>query len=123
MSDPFAPGKDHLLSIALDGDEVVIRVGISALAFAAIHAKQLVTFDSEENDFRYPQIIDEARFAQDVVRRLKSEEEDGTTVVHRMLDDAFLVAVENGAEGILMPGDDEYDAIAARNAAEPPHGR
>jgi len=102
--------KDRLLSVKLDGDELVIRIGISALAFAAIHAPQLEHFDDEANEFRLPKITDERKFAEEVAIVLGQEEEDGTTLVHRMLDGAFLEAVEQGREGILIYSDPEYPA-------------
>ena len=45
-------------------------------------------------------ITDKAAFLGEFVRQLQVEAEDGTTLVHRMLDTAFEWAVENGAEGI-----------------------
>jgi len=102
--------KDRLLSVKLDGDELVIRIGISALAFAAIHTPQLEHFDDEANEFRLPKITDERKFAEEVAIVLGQEEEDGTTLVHRMLDGAFVEAVEQGREGILIYSDPEYPA-------------
>lgn len=48
-------------------------------------------------------ITDRAKFVQAMIEELKSEEEDGTTLVHVMLDKAAERAVENGAEGIELP--------------------
>lgn len=39
-------------------------------------------------------------FAHDIVRALEREEEDGTTLVHRMFDKAAIEAIEQGAESI-----------------------
>ena len=44
-------------------------------------------------------VTDEAAILQE----LRHEEEDGTTLVHIMLDKAAERAVENGAEGIELP--------------------
>ena len=45
-------------------------------------------------------------FSDAVLSELRSEQEDGTTLVHVMLDAAVLEAVEQGAEGVKL-GDEE----------------
>lgn len=44
-------------------------------------------------------VADRAEFAKSVLKELKSEQEDGTTLVHEMLDKAIRSALENGEEG------------------------
>jgi hypothetical protein len=50
-------------------------------------------------DMRF-KVTDSVAFAQDLLSELLSEEEDGTTRVHKMFDGAILEAIEQGAEGI-----------------------
>ena len=45
-------------------------------------------------------------FSDEVVRQMCSEEEDGTTPFHLMLDDVIDEAIEQGAEGVTL-GDEE----------------
>lgn len=76
---------------AIDGNEIVIRVKISALKTA---------FEAHPNgiaeDFRITSL---RTAAESLVRCLNREEEDGTTPVHRLFDDAFDEALEQGEEG------------------------
>jgi hypothetical protein len=45
-------------------------------------------------------VTDATAFAEDLARALCHEEEDGTTFVHKMFDEAIEYAIEYGAEGI-----------------------
>lgn len=81
--------------VKIEGDEIVIRVPIDATPFAAGYA-MLRAWGQE-----YP-VTDARVFAAELVRELRKEEEDGTTLVHTMLDKAVLNAVENGAEGVSL---------------------
>ena len=56
-------------------------------------------FDCAE-DGRKLRISDEAEFAGSVVRRLNLEEEDGSTPITRMLDEAVIWVSEQGEAGI-----------------------
>lgn len=48
-------------------------------------------------DFR---IVNQHEFIKDLIQELESEEEDGTTLVHRMFDKAADSAIENGSENV-----------------------
>lgn len=92
------------LSCEVVGDELVIRVPVSALAKATeIMLPDLLMIDPDE----YPEpvkVTDPLEWAQAVADALTEEEEDGTTRINRMFDDAFKHASEQGAEGIEVEG-------------------
>lgn len=93
--------REQGLSVAIDGDRLVISIGISALCFAATRGPY---FDAIYGDTEQePVITDEDAFAKAIVTELRCEEEDGTTLVHRMFDKAAERAVESGCEGIEIP--------------------
>lgn len=52
-------------------------------------------------------------FAKEVVRELNSEDEEGTTAIHKMFDAAFIEAIEQGAEGVEECSADEEDGSEA----------
>jgi len=87
---------------------ITIRVGKAALKKAALCLPDFERFDEVTGDFLIPKIVDADAFARAVCRQLNDEEEDGTTVVHRMFDEAIKEAVEQGAEGIVFPDEKEY---------------
>ncbi|HEV2570952.1 MAG TPA: hypothetical protein VGU72_04380 [Beijerinckiaceae bacterium] len=90
------------------GGVISIRLNKADLKYAAQHLPALERFDEKMGCVLLPKIVDAGAFAEAIYRQLRAEEEDGTTVVHRMLDDAIEEAVEYGAEGIRLPGDDDY---------------
>lgn len=100
------------LSVRPRKGKIVIEIGFGTLATAARHMPQLEVFDEEELEWFTPSVPDPAAFAHAVISALRSEEEDGTTLVHTMFDRAIIEAIEAGAEGIIT-GDDRR--IAARD--------
>jgi hypothetical protein len=46
------------------------------------------------------EVSDAAAFAPYLVTALSEESEDGTTMIHKMLDRAIIDACEQGAEGV-----------------------
>ncbi len=45
-------------------------------------------------------VTDAAAFAEEITRALNDEQEDGTTPIHRLLDQAAEHAIEQGGEGV-----------------------
>lgn len=88
------------LEVSFSEDEIVIRIGMEQLATAAKYNPRLEAYDTISAEFFQPEVTDQAVFAREIVNRLESEEEDGTTLVHLMLDKAVEQAIEYGAEGI-----------------------
>ena len=89
--------KDKPLTVEIVNGVLNISIGIDTLYFAL-----------SENDFHTQFKVTSIKgFAKDVLNELLSEEEDGTTLVHRMLDEAANNAIENGSEYIEEIGEDE----------------
>lgn len=86
--------------VSIEGDEIVIRVPILALPDAFKYCDYVEGFDPEGPR---PCVTDAAVFARELLGELQREEEDGSTVVTEMLDDAMRAAVENGCEGVWLP--------------------
>ena len=73
-----------------------IQVGSNVLAFATENHPEL---QDEEAEPRC-RVTDPAEWMKSVKLALDSEEEDGTTLVHKMLDAAIMRALEQGYEGV-----------------------
>jgi ABC-type histidine transport system ATPase subunit len=84
---------------------LTIQIGVDALAHATKLNPELTEYDEATEEWIEPEIVDIDVFAGEVLRALKDETDDGTTVVHLMLDNAVNAAIENGAEGINLPDD------------------
>ena len=74
----------------IEKNEIVIRVDISSL--------KIIVDAGPHGDLM--KVTNAKKFAKELVRELNDEEEDGTTAIHRMFDDAILMAYEHGAEGV-----------------------
>lgn len=84
----------------VDG-QIVITLSISHLQTAIDGGAMLGTIEGSWT------LTDPAAFAKDLLRSLHSEDEEGTTVIHRMFDEAINDAIEQGAEGIEEVETDE----------------
>ena len=82
------------LTVELNKTSLVIRVPIGVLRMGAPHA-----WDQAWGEHQFF-VSDQLIFAGEVRAELEREEEDGTTLVHRMLDKAMVEAAEQGGEGI-----------------------
>lgn len=97
LSDLSGGTPDWPARAIIEGDNIVIRVPISALPVAFDFSP--LTPRDDEADAKYF-VSDTAEFAKSVCRRLNKEEEDGTTPIHLMLDSAMEEALEQGDEGL-----------------------
>jgi hypothetical protein len=85
--------KDRPLTVQIEEEELVLRIGVDTLAWACEHCPKL------EDDWFDPtyKVTDPAGFARDVLRELEREEEDGTTAVHVLLDAVIVEAIDRGS--------------------------
>lgn len=90
------------LSVEIEDQCLVIRLPFSALK-SAVEYHPTLNEMAEDNTV---QVVDIDEFVNDVVQELTREEEDGTTPVMTLFDNAFEAAVENGSLGIWMAGDE-----------------
>lgn len=84
------------LTIQIEEDELVIRVGVDTLALAASHSPYFFNPDEPYLE-EYMGIDNPYILMEDVIRELNKEKEDGTTPVHLLLDDAIYSAYEDGS--------------------------
>ena len=107
--DPLNPQPIHFLAgrpltIGLEGEELVIRIGVDTLQFCFETGEENQPYDEKAEDFRRSwRVIDTHKFAEGVGIALCNEEEDGSTPLTKMLDEAFIHAVEND-EGVDEDG-------------------
>lgn len=78
----------------IEDGAIVIRVSLDALPMVLEGAWAMAKFDT-----RY-KITDVGEFAKELVYALNREDEQGTTAIHKLFDQAILDAIEQGAFGI-----------------------
>lgn len=93
------------LRVRVVSSRLVISIGVETLAHAIETSPddRLSPHNDETREFEHHTVTDPVMFAQEMVRALTAEEEDGTTVVYRLLDDAANNAIDNGAVSVERP--------------------
>lgn len=104
------------LSVKIEDGRLEISIGIALLAFA------VQSQDMWPEEFHVSDIRD---FANSMARQLLVEGEDGTTLVHIMLDRAAQELLEEGSEGVdqgdVEAGLDLAKSILDRKDGEDAH--
>lgn len=86
------------LSVAVENDCLVIRIGAQTLAHAASYSDWAHDYEDEAGDyFRTFAITDASTFADDVKHAMLDEREDGSTPLSDFLDKMTQAAVEDGS--------------------------
>jgi len=88
---------NNKMKVEVIDNVLTISIGIKELANAFLLSPW--NWDAEKDKELFS-VADNQEFADEVVRELLWEEDDGTTLVHLMFDTAMERAVENGSEGI-----------------------
>lgn len=87
---------DTPLKCEVEGDELVIRIGLNTLVHAAENCP--LFYNGTPGTFPpYEKVIDAGELADDVRRELLREEEDGTTPLHILFDNAIEKARDDGS--------------------------
>ena len=103
------PRNQHL-EVEIEDDELRIRIGIDTLRYATESCPALIRYNEETGKWDHPRVADVDVWAQEVLGALIRDNPYGDEAPpQQMLDKAMEAAVENGAEGILMPDDDDYE--------------
>jgi hypothetical protein len=98
--------RNDPLTCRIEDGVLIISIGVDCLAHAIQMSPGLSEFDEESGEWATPEVTDADKFAIEVVCELEAEAEDGTTLVHIAFDRAAANAIENGAQGVKLPGDE-----------------
>jgi hypothetical protein len=95
--------KDKPLTVEIVDGELRISIGIGTLKFSTENSPdtRLNWFDEDLDDYVGYKVSDEEEFARDVKNALNAEEEDGTTPLHTVIDNACVTAIEEGSLGMI----------------------
>lgn len=87
---------DKPLGCEVEGEQLVIRIGVSTLAWAA----------KKRNGGPVPDnlgMVDKPQWAKDVANRIMHEDEVGNTMLCEMLDEAMQSAMDDGSTALRYP--------------------
>jgi hypothetical protein len=97
---------DQPLSASVEGQELVIRLGINTLAWVFDHDTENNPFvEDKEIWIQTDKIIDAREFAKDVSHEMNDEREDGSSPLTDFLEKMCRAAAENGSLGIAESGE------------------
>lgn len=89
------------LNVAVEGERLVIAVGVQTLCHATAFAAWANPFDEAADDYiRTFAIADAPQFVKDVVCAMLAEREDGSTPLSDFLDRMAQAAIEEGSLGL-----------------------
>ena len=92
---------DRPLTISVRDGLLVIEIGTKTLQGAFERSERNNLYNNSTGEYEQQmKVVDELKFAEEIVRELCDEQEDGTTPVHLLIDKAFESAVGNGCEGV-----------------------
>jgi hypothetical protein len=81
-----------------EGEQLVIRIGIGTLAFAAEHCEKFYDYDKHASTGPpYVKVIDKGELCNDTIRELSREREDGATPLCLLLDECTEAARDDGS--------------------------
>ena len=93
--------------------EVKIVDGYAVLAIPLDYFKNLVEsderysdYDENSEEFKFAKVNDTEEWACDVVSALNQEDEDGSTLITKAIEEALNLAIEDGSEAINLPMED-----------------
>lgn len=90
--------KEQPLTCKIEGQQLVIRIGIDTLAFVAEHCPKFFDYEKHvKTGPPYASVLNPEELASDVCSMLQKEEEDGTTPLHILIDDAIEAARDDGS--------------------------
>lgn len=94
--------SQETLSIAIEDDQLVIRVGVECL----LNAIPLADTWPMNSDGSPVAILDKEQFLKDLISELERENERGENVLHLAIDQAATEVTEQGYESVALADDD-----------------
>lgn len=94
---------DHPAAARRVGDFIVVAFSVDYVKHLAESHPQLERYNSKTDIYETPTVTDLNTFADEVVRTLNHESENGSTIINRALDEALIECIEQGAEGVEVP--------------------
>lgn len=93
--------SDVLPTVAIEGDQLVIRITTECLLHAVTCSSEWPTDEAGSPI----SITNGQLLVQEVIHELQREDEQGTNPMHRMLDEAAMAALNNGSQAV------DYDEV------------
>lgn len=90
----------HLVKVSIKDGLITITFGTDYLKHTVENNTDLEGLNTTTGNMVPAEVTDLNKFTKEFVKALEEEGEDGTTLVHRMIDLATQNAIETGCEGV-----------------------
>ncbi|NWD49052.1 hypothetical protein [Pseudomonas gingeri] len=97
----ISPSQDAL-TIAVEGDHLVIRIGVDCLCNITETSD---TWPARDEEGAACKILDRRQFLHELVAELERDDEQGATSIHLAFDEAATGVMESGSESVELPYD------------------
>lgn len=101
-ADEVVDRTQESLSIAVEGDHLVIRIGVDCLCNIT---EMSDTWPARDEDGTACKILDRKQFLLELVKELERDDEQGATAIHLAFDQAALGVMESGSDTVELPYD------------------
>lgn len=102
----MSPNDLNMPVVAVEGDELVIRITLDTLCHAVTMADNWPTHGDGTS---MATIIDRPLFVKELINELQRDNEQGATPLHFLFDDAALALIEAGTESVEFHEDEGDD--------------
>lgn len=88
--------KNNPFKIEYKDDQLVISIGIKTLAdMGCYKLSEEIGWNQVINDYNEFKVTKYKKFAEEIIYELEKEEENGDTIVYKMLDEVIMNVYEN----------------------------
>ncbi len=98
----YSDKNRHPCGAVREGDWIVIAIHKNTLKNAVELNQSLEYYSEDDGDYLPPKIMNLDQLVDDLVAELNCEQEDGSTLITKALDEAVVNACENGSEAISL---------------------
>jgi hypothetical protein len=101
----YSDKNRHPCGAVREGDWIVIAIHKNTLKNAVELNQSLDYYSEDVEDYLPPKVMNLDQLVDDLVTELNCEQEDGSTLITKALDEAVVNACESGSDAISLGGD------------------
>ncbi len=101
----YSDKNRHPCGAVREGDWIVIAIHKNTLKNAVELNQGLEYYSEDAEDYLPPKVMNLDQLVDDLVAELNCEQEDGSTLITKALDEAVVNACESGSDAISLGGD------------------
>lgn len=101
----YSDKNRHPCGAVREGDWIVIAIHKNTLKNAVELNQGLEYYSEDAEDYLPPKVMNLDQLVDDLVTELNCEQEDGSTLITKALDEAVVNACESGSDAISLGGD------------------